>query len=82
MALALVYLPKYHTWESWKDLMVEAYAGQQLDISTSEDEWKKWAEGLIAIDIFSNEAIPNPNIYENWQDWVESVVNVINQKVN
>jgi hypothetical protein len=81
MALALVYDPRYHTWESWSSLMVEAYAGQQLAIGIQEKNWRDWASGINAIDIFMNEAIPSPNYYENWRDWATALVNAVNQKV-
>lgn len=81
MALALVYDPRYHTWESWSALMVEAYAGQQLAINVPEEKWRDWASGVNAIDVFMNEAIPSPNYYNNWQDWVSALINAVNQKV-
>ena len=44
MTISLVYDPRYHTFQSWASLMCEAYAGQQLQIpSDNEDEWKSWA---------------------------------------
>jgi len=82
MALALVYDPRYHTWDSWTSLMCEAYAGQQLQMNPSEENWKSWAEGLNAIDIFTNEAIPSPSRFETWQEWAQSLVNAVNQKVS
>lgn len=81
MALALVYDPRYHTWDSWSSLMVEAYAGQQLSIGVSEEQWRNWASGINAIDVFMNEAIPSPDYYSNWQDWASALVNAVNQKV-
>lgn len=81
MALALIYDPRYHTWDSWASLMVEAYAGQQLAIPDSEQNWKIWAAGLQAIDIFANNAIPNPYTFEKWSDWAEALVNSVNQRV-
>ena len=79
MALALVYDPRYHTWNSWTSLMCEAYAAQQLSSNTPEEEWKQWAAGLKAIDVFTNEGIPGPYIYENWQDWASALVGAVNQ---
>ena len=79
MAIALVYDPRYHTWESWTSLMCEAYAAQQLSQNTPEEEWKQWAAGLKAIDLFVNEGIPSPYIYENWQDWATALVGAVNQ---
>jgi hypothetical protein len=79
MAIAVVYDPRYHTWDSWTSLMCEAYAAQQLSSNTPEEEWKQWAAGLKAIDVFTNEGIPGPYIYENWQDWASALVGAVNQ---
>ena len=81
MALALVYDPRYHTWDSWTGLMCEAYAAQQLSKNTPEEEWKQWAAGLKAIDVFVNEGIPGPYIFENWQDWASALVGAVNQTI-
>ena len=81
MALALVYDPRYHTWDSWASLMCEAYAGQQLSIPNGEKDWKIWAAGVKGIDIFANEAIPDPYQFDKWSDWAESLVNTVNQRV-
>ena len=79
MTIPLVYDPRYHTWDSWASLMCEAYAAQQLSYPTIEKDWKSWAEGLKAIDVFTNEAIPGPGPFENWQDWAAVLVNAINR---
>jgi hypothetical protein len=79
MAIALVYDPRYLTWDSWKSLMCEAYAAQQLSINTPEGEWKQWADGLKAIDVFMNEGIPSPDGYEDWHDWASALVGAVNQ---
>lgn len=78
MTIPLIYDPRYHTWDSWASLMVEAYGAQQLAIPTSEDQWQSWAAGLKAIDIFENEAIPGPYGFTNWQDWAQELVNAVN----
>lgn len=76
--VALVYDPRYHDFLSWAYLMVEAYAAQNLEIPTSEDNWKLWGNGLRAIDVFANEAIPMTDAFENWQEWAEALVNAVN----
>lgn len=80
MTIALVYDPRYHTFESWAALMCEAYAGQQLQIPSADVEWKSWGAGLKAIDIFSNEAIPEPYGFEDWQEWASALVNAVNAR--
>jgi hypothetical protein len=81
MALPLIYDQRYHSFESWSALMVEAYSAQQLTIGIAEEQWKDWALGLMAIDIFQNEALPSPNLFGDWRDWVDAIRNAVNQKV-
>ena len=82
MTIALVYDPRFHTFDSWAALMCEAYAGQQLQIPGPDVEWQSWAAGLKAIDIFANEAIPEPYGFEEWFDWAVAVVNAVNSRPN
>jgi len=76
---ALVYDPRGHTFESWSAVMVESYASQQLQMNVAEDKWIDFALGMMAIDIFQNDALPSPYLYSRWNDWAEAVVNVVNQ---
>jgi hypothetical protein len=78
----LVYDPRYHTFESWAALMCEQYAAQQLAIPDASTNWQDWASGLKAIDVFTNEGIPGPFIYDDWQEWAEALVNSVNPAVN
>lgn len=78
----VIYDPRYHTWDSWASLMVEAYGSQQLAIPTDESEWKEWATGLRGIDLFANDAIPTPDGFLDWQEWAFALVNAISPSVN
>lgn len=80
MTVGLVYDPRYHTFDSWACLMVELYAAQQLQIPTPDLDWKSWAAGLKAIDVFANEAIPEPYQFDDWQDWAAALVNAVNSR--
>lgn len=75
----IVYDPRYHTFESWASLMVELYAAQQLAIPTGQTDWKKWGDGLKAIDVFTNEAIPDTSNFEKWDDWAAALVNSVSR---
>ncbi len=77
----LVYDPRFHTFESWASLMVEQYAANQLSIPTPQTDWKEWGAGLKAIDVFTNEAIPGPDPYDNWFDWASALLASINPQV-
>jgi hypothetical protein len=58
--------------------MCEQFATQQLEIPDERTDWKSWATGLIAIDLFVNEGIPDPSVFENWQDWAAVLVLTVN----
>lgn len=76
----IIYDPRMHTFESWASLMCEAYAAQQLEIPNVNTDWRAWADGLRAIDLFANEAIPTQQPFEEWFDWATALVNAVNTK--
>ena len=78
--VALVYDPRGHTFDSWASLMVELYAAQQLEIPTALTDWKLWGNGIRAIDVFANEAIPMTDNFADWQDWAQELVNAVNPR--
>jgi hypothetical protein len=61
--------------------MCEQYAGQQLEIPGPLTDWRLWGNGLKAIDIFTNEAIPGTEDFDNWFDWAQVVLAAVNPRV-
>jgi hypothetical protein len=78
---ALIYDPRFHTFESWASLMVELYSAQNLEIPTHGTTWQGWAVGIKSIDVFANEAIPDPYIFDDWMEWAQMTVNAVNPRV-
>lgn len=74
------YDPRYQTFEGWGALICEQYATQNLTAPDANTDWRTWGQGLKAIDIFTNEAIPDTNTYSNWQDWAAALLVAINSK--
>jgi hypothetical protein len=81
MGQPLIYDPRFHTFETWAALMVEQYAAQQLEIPTQFTDWKKWGNGIKAIDVFTNEAIPSTDNFDNWYDWAAALLGSVNPDV-
>tara|TARA_R110000868_G_scaffold114309_1_gene306290 strand:+ start:5526 stop:5777 length:252 start_codon:yes stop_codon:yes gene_type:complete len=79
MSVGVIFDPRGHTWNSWASLMCELYAANSLAIPTDESEWRGWANGLKAIDVFTNNGVPDSNGYENWEDWAQALVGAINE---
>jgi hypothetical protein len=61
--------------------MCEQYAPQQLEIPTAFTDWQKWGNGIKAIDVFTNEAIPSTDNYANWYDWAAALLGAVNPDV-
>jgi hypothetical protein len=59
-------------------LVCEQFAAQSLPIPDADTDWKSWAAGLLAIDVFINQNIPDPYGFDEWQDWASAVLNVMN----
>ena len=76
--VALIYDPRGHTFDSWASLMCELYATQQLEIPTPHTDWKLWGNGIRAIDVFANEAIPMTDAFDKWEDLAQQLVNSVN----
>ena len=75
---AIIYDPRYHTFESWGCLMCELYAAQQLEIPNNKTDWKIWGDSLSAIDVFANEGLPRTELYDDWIDWAQALVGAVN----
>lgn len=75
---ALVYDPRYMEFDQWACLVCEQFAAQSIQIPTPDIDWKGWAAGLLAIDVFVNQNIPSPYSFDEWQDWASAVLNVMN----
>jgi hypothetical protein len=81
MTIALIYDPRYHTFESWASLMVEAFGAQQLEIPNDKTDWQQWACGFNGIPLFSSQgvAIPSPYSFSDWDEWAAATVNAVNR---
>lgn len=78
--VGLVYDPRYHTFSSWASLMCELYAAQQLAIPTDSTDWHQWGNGLLAIDVFTNEAAPTTDLYDDWEAWATALMGAVNPR--
>jgi hypothetical protein len=58
--------------------MCELYGAQNIEIPNPLTDWKVWGNGLNAIDVFSNEATPRTDQYEDWFSWAEAMVAAVN----
>lgn len=65
------------TWENWNGNMLH-YFGQEPLPYLPEDNWKDFARSMSSLSTFSVYNIPDPEAFENWQDWVQVTVGLVN----
>lgn len=74
-----VYDPRGMGWDQYCRLMSELFAAQQLG-TVEEDSWKEWVDALSGIGYFGNSSVPDSRGYENWQDWAQHLVGIMDIK--
>lgn len=76
--IAIYYDPRIYTFRQWAELMCEQYAAQNLEIPNDKTDWKKWGNGLKAIDVFTNEGSPSTEGYDDWRVWARDLIAAVN----
>jgi hypothetical protein len=71
------YIPDYTNWEDWTGNMIIHY-GQENIMLSSEEDWKEGALNMAKMEKFGSYPVPNPEFFENWQDWAKEFTLIIN----
>jgi len=69
--------PQLATWEDWNGDLLHYFGEDPLPM-VPEEEWRTLAYALTSLATFDNYAVPDPVLYENWQDWVSNLLFSIN----
>jgi hypothetical protein len=56
--------------------MADLFAAQQLG-TVPEEQWKDWANGMQGIGYFVNSGVPDARSFDNWQDWAQQLVGIM-----
>lgn len=67
----------YMSWEDWNGNVAIIYGELNVPF-TSEQDWKTTAQLLSSNTALSAYPIPNPETFENWQDWADQFTQSIN----
>ena len=65
------------TWDSWNGNMLH-YFGEEPLPRVDEENWPEFARNMVSLTAFSAYGIPEPDGYSRWQDWVSTVVTMVN----
>ena len=66
-------------WQAFNGNLIMYYGQEPIPIS-SEDDWAITAKNVSQIPSFVQYNIPDPEGFENWQDWAKEVTLIINGK--
>ena len=73
------FVPQYSTWEDWNGNLIMFYA-EEIISYTEEKDWKMTAKNLVQLPTFLTSPVPDPDLYENWQDWADQFTLIVNGK--
>lgn len=71
------FTPDYMSWEDWNGNLVMFY-GEEPIPQHPEIEWKIVANSVGQLPTFINYPVPDPQLYDHWQDWANEFTEIIN----
>lgn len=69
------------SWEDWNGNLI-SYYGEEPIAYHEEINWRETARGVSQLTTFEVYPVPNPDVYENWQDWANEFTLIINGPSN
>lgn len=74
---SIPFLSEGMSWEDWNGNMLH-YFGEEPLPYYNEEHWQDFARSMNSLNTFSVFALPSPEGFDKWQDWVSSIIAVIN----
>ena len=75
------FTPDYMSWDDWNGNMVIYFEEESIPVN-EELEWKKTASGITMLPTFQSYPVPDPELFETWQDWANEFTTVLNGPSN
>jgi hypothetical protein len=71
------FTPDYMSWEDWNGNLVMFY-GEEPIPALPEESWREVANNVAQLPTFLSYPVPDPQLYENWQNWAFEFTEIIN----
>jgi len=71
------FIPDYMTWEEWNGNML-IYFSQEPISYHPEADWKLSARNIGLLATFSAYPVPDPELFDKWQDWAKQFSLIVN----
>lgn len=72
------FIPAGSDWQTWNGNLVMFYSEELIPYVIDELEWKFVAKNVSQLPTFISYPVPDPDLYENWQDWASEFTLIIN----
>lgn len=72
------FIPAGSDWQSWNGNLVMFFSEELIPYTTNELEWKFVAKNVSQLPTFIAYPVPDPDLYDNWQDWASEFTLIIN----
>lgn len=73
--------PRYiDSFEEWSDYMyptLEQYG--VIEQFTYGSDWKSWAAGLLSLNPIARLGVPQPYVFDDWQEWASRLIGALDQ---
>lgn len=73
--------PRYiDSFEEWSDFMyptLEQYG--VIEQFTYGSDWKSWAAGLLSLNPIAQLGVPQPYVFDDWQEWASRLIGALDQ---
>lgn len=69
------------SWEDWNGNLLMFYGEEPIPYH-DELNWKSTAKSVVQLATFEVYPVPDPELFENWQDWADEFTFIINGPSN
>jgi hypothetical protein len=74
------FLPGYSTWEEFNGNLVMFYSQNNISFN-DEANWDITAREIAQSPAFQRFGTPDPQTYDNWEDWALEFNNLVNSNI-
>jgi len=69
--------PEYSSWEDYNGNLILFFSEEPIGVYP-ESEWKQTIKDMVNLPVFLSYPIPDPELYDKWQDWANDFSQVLN----
>jgi hypothetical protein len=71
------FVPQYISWEDWNGNLIHFFSEEPIEYH-KEKQWRQTAKSVANLPTFSVYPVPDPDNFQEWQDWALEFTQIIN----